>query len=218
MTEEIKSAVLTGNTYDIEEIIQSKLDSGVDAMDCLQAMIDGLEESGHLFQEGKYYLPELTMAGDTFKTGIKTLEPHLAGVEREYSGTVILGTIHGDVHDIGKNLVGFMLESAGYKVIDLGLDVSAERFLESIEEHSADVLGISALLTTTMLGMNDVVQAAENAGKREKVKIIIGGAPVSRKFAEEIGADAYGADAPDGLRIINSWMRDKDSPKGLKTP
>jgi 5-methyltetrahydrofolate--homocysteine methyltransferase len=217
MTEEIKSAVLTGNTYDIEEIIQSELDSGVEAMDCLQAMIDGLEKSGYLFQEGEYFLPELTMAGDTFKTGMKTLEPHLAGVERAYSGTVILGTIQGDVHDIGKNLVGFMLESAGYKVIDLGLNVSAERFLESIEEHSADVLGISALLTTTMLGMDDVVKAVVNAGKREKLKIIIGGAPVSRKFAEEIGADAYGADAPDGLRIINSWMCDKDSPNGLKT-
>ena len=217
MTEEIRSAVLTGNTYDIEEIIQSNLDSGVEAMDCLQAMIDGLEKSGHLFQDGEYFLPELTMAGDTFKTGMKTLEPYLAGVEREYSGTVVLGTIQGDVHDIGKNLVGFMLESAGFKVIDLGLSVSAERFVEAIEEHSADVLGISALLTTTMLGMDDVVQAVVNAGKREKVKIIIGGAPVSKKFAEEIGADAYGANAPDGLRIIKSWMRDKDSPNRLKT-
>ena len=171
-------------------------------------MIDGLEKSGHLFEEGEYFLPELTMAGDAFKTGMKTLEPQLAGIERAYSGPVVLGTVQGDVHDIGKNLVGFMLESAGYKVINLGISVSTERFIEAIAEHSADVLAISALLTTTMLGMDDVVQAVTNAGKREKVKIIIGGAPVSRKFAEEIGADAYGANAPEGLRIINSWMRD----------
>ncbi|MGB2963167.1 MAG: corrinoid protein [Anaerolineales bacterium] len=206
MTEEIKSAVLTGNTYDIEEIIQSKLDSGLEAVDCLQAMIDGLEKSGQLFEKGEYFLPELTMAGDTFKTGMKALEPHLAGKEREYFGTVVLGTIQGDVHDIGKNLVGFMLESAGFKVIDLGLNVSAVTFLNAIEENSADVLGISALLTTTMLGMEDVVQALVKSGKREKVKIIIGGAPVSQKYAQDIGVDAYGSTAPAGLDIIKSWM------------
>jgi len=206
MTEEIKTAVLTGNTYDIEEIIVSKLDSGLEAMHCLQAMIDGLEKSGQLFEKGEYFLPELTMAGDTFKTGMKVLEPHLAGKEREYFGTVVLGTIQGDVHDIGKNLVGFMLESAGFKVIDLGLNVSAETFLNAVEENSADVLGISALLTTTMLGMEDVVQALGKAGKREKVKIIIGGAPVSQKYAQDIGVDAYGSTAPAGLEIIKSWM------------
>ena len=207
MADEIRSAVLTGNTYDIEDIIQSSLDSGAEAEDCLQAMIDGLEKSGHLFEQGEYFLPELTMAGDTFKTGMEMLKPHLAGKEREYAGTVILGTIQGDVHDIGKNLVGFMLESAGFKVIDLGLDVSADTFVAAVEEYSADVLGISALLTTTMLGMEDVVQALKKAGMRNKVKVIIGGAPVSKKFAQEIGVDAYGSTAPAGLEIINSWMR-----------
>lgn len=206
MIEEITTAILEGNTYDIDEIIHSCLDSGTEAMTCLQAMIKGLETTGNLFQSGEYFLPELTMAGDAFGTGIKTLEPYLAGTEREYSGVIVLGTVEGDVHDIGKNLVGFMLESAGFKVIDLGINVSAERFLNAVTEHSADVLGMSALLTTTMLGMNDVVQAMEMKGLREKVKIIIGGAPVSRKFAEDISADAYAATAPEGLAKIKSWL------------
>ena len=206
MNAEIKTAILEGNTYDIEEIIQSHLESGVDAMTCLQAMIKGLETTGSLFQQGEYFLPELTMAGDTFKTGVKFLEPHLTGTERTYSGVIVLGTIMGDVHDIGKNLVGFMLESAGFKVIDMGIDVPVERFLNAVKEHSADVLGISALLTTTMLGMSDVVQAMENAGLREKVKIIIGGAPVSSKYASDIGADGYASTAPEGIEKIRSWL------------
>lgn len=115
MTEEIKSAVLTGNTYDIKEIIQSKLDSGLEAVDCLQAMIDGLEKSGQLFEKGEYFLPELTMAGDTFKTGMKALEPHLAGKEREYFGTVVLGTIQGDVHDIGKIWLALCWKAPGLR-------------------------------------------------------------------------------------------------------
>ena len=206
MIDGITTAILEGNTYDIDEIIQSCLDSGVEAITCLQAMNQGLETTGDLFQRGEYFLPELTMAGDKFKTGIKVLEPHLAGTEREYSGIIVLGTVKGDVHDIGKNLVGFMLESAGFKVIDLGINVSVERFLDAVTENSADVLAMSALLTTTMLGMNDVVQAMEEKGLREKVKIIIGGAPVSSKFAEDIRADAYASTAPEGLKKIKSWF------------
>jgi 5-methyltetrahydrofolate--homocysteine methyltransferase len=206
MIEEITTAILEGNTYDIDEIIQSHIDSEIEPVDCLQAMINGLEMVGDLFERGEYFLPELTMAGDTFKAGMKTLEPYLAGTQREYMGTVVLGTVQGDVHDIGKNLVGFMVESAGFKVIDLGIDVPVERFLHAVTEHSADVLAMSALLTTTMLGMKDVVAALETKGMRDNVKVIIGGAPVSRKFAEDIGADAYASSAPQGVERIKAWL------------
>ncbi len=206
MIEEITTAILEGNTYDIDEIIQSHIDSEIEPAACLQAMISGLEMVGDLFERGEYFLPELTMAGDTFKTGMKTLEPYLAGTPREYMGTVVLGTVQGDVHDIGKNLVGFMVESAGFKVIDLGINVPVERFLHAVTKHSADVLAMSALLTTTMLGMEDVVAALEAKGMRDNVKVIIGGAPVSRKFAEDIGVDAYASSAPQGVEQIKAWL------------
>lgn len=208
MSEEITTAVLEGNTYDVEEIIQSSLDSRVEPLACLQAMIDGLEMTGKLFERGEYFLPELIMAGDTFKTGMKALEPHLAGTQRAYAGTVVLGTVQGDVHDIGKNLLGFMLESAGFMVIDLGTDVPVGRFLQAVSEHSADVLAMSALLTTTMLGMRDVVDGLEKQGLRGKVKVIIGGAPVSSKFAEDIGADAYASSAPQGVERVKAWLEE----------
>lgn len=206
MIEEITTAILEGNTYDIDEIIQSHIDSEIEPMACLQAMVNGLKMTGDLFERGEYFLPELTMAGDTFKAGMKALEPYLAGTEQEYAGTVVLGTIQGDVHDIGKNLVGFMLESSGFKVIDLGINVPVERFLHAVTEHSADVLAMSALLTTTMLAMKDVVDALEKEDLRDNVKVIIGGAPVSSKFAEDIGADAYASSAPQGVEKIKAWL------------
>ena len=160
MIEKITDAVLTGNLYDIAEILQEHLEAGQTSMACLEAMIAGLDETGKRFDAGDYFVPELMMAGDAFKTGMKTLEPHLAGTERDYAGVIVLGTVEGDVHDIGKNLVGFMLESAGFKVIDLGVNVSTGQFLDAVKEHSADILGMSALLTTTMLGMEEVVKEA----------------------------------------------------------
>lgn len=210
MTAEISKAVLEGNLYDIADIIEKHLAAGVAPMACLDAMIAGLDETGKRFERGEYFVPELMMAADTFKAGMEALAPHLKGVERKYQGTIVLGTIQGDVHDIGKNLVGFMMECNGFKVIDLGTDVPAERFIEAVKTHSADVLAMSALLTTTMLGMANVVKALEEEGLRDKVKVIIGGAPVSQKFAEDIHADAYGATAPEGVEIVKRWMASKN--------
>ncbi len=206
MTSEISSAVLDGNVYDIADIIEAQLAAGQSPMACLEAMMSGLDETGKLFERGEYFVPELLIAANTFKAGMEVLGPHLAGAARKYKGTVVLGTVHGDVHDIGKNLVGFMLESNGYKVIDLGTDVPAERFVEAVRAESAQVVAISALLTTTMLGMGDVVKALEDAGLRDQVKVIIGGAPVSQKFAQDIHADAYAANAPQGVNVINGWL------------
>ena len=206
MIEEISQAVLSGDVYDIDEILQKHLAAGQAPMACLDAMLAGLDETGKRFEKGEYFVPELMIAADTFKAGMEVLTPHLAGKARAYKGTVVLGTVRGDVHDIGKNLVGFMLESSGFRVIDLGTDVDAARFVEAVKTQGADVVAMSALLTTTMLGMQAVVKALEGAGLRAKVKVIVGGAPLSQKFAEDIKADAFGASAPQAVEIVNGWL------------
>lgn len=211
MMDEISKAVLEGNLYDIVDIIQRHLEAGEAPMSCLDAMIAGLDETGKRFERGEYFVPELMIAADTFKAGMEVLAPHLKGEARQYGGTVVLGTVQGDVHDIGKNLVGFMLECNGFRVIDLGVDVPTARFVEAVKAHSADVLAMSALLTTTMLGMDAVVRALEQAGLRERVKVIIGGAPVSQKFAQDIHADAYAATAPQGVEVVKRWLTAGDA-------
>ena len=206
MTSEISKVVLTGDVYDIEEILQKHLGTGVEPMACIDAMMAGLDETGKLFESGEYFLPELMIAADTFKAGMDVLTPLLAGKTRQYKGTVVLGTVQGDVHDIGKNLVGFMLESSGFRVIDLGTDVDPGRFVEAVKTNTADVLAMSALLTTTMLGMEKVIEKLQKAGLGSSVKVIVGGALLSRKFAEDIGSDAYGANAPQAVEIVTGWL------------
>jgi len=202
MIQEISDAILTGNLYDVDEILQGYLEAGAEPAACLEAMMAGLEETGALFERGAYFVPELMMAADTFKAGMEVLAPRLTGIPRTYAGTIVLGTVQGDVHDIGKNLVGFMLESSGFRVIDLGTDTPPERFIQAVQEHTPDVLAMSALLTTTMLGMPQVVEALERARLRDSVKIIIGGAPVSQKYADDIGVDGYAATAPEGVEAV----------------
>ncbi len=208
MTEEIKKAILIGNRYDIGDILEETLKTGTAPMACLDAMMAGLDETGTLFDSGEYFVPELMMAADTFNAGMEILSPLLADKPRSFKGTIVLGTVQGDVHDIGKNLVGFMLESSGFKVIDLGTNVPAESFMDAVTTHSADILAISALLTTTMLSMESVVEQLENSGLRSKVKVIIGGAPVSEQFAIDIKADAYAMNAPQGIEIVKAWLGD----------
>lgn len=202
MIEEIAGAVVKGNVYDIADIVEKHLEAGEAPMACLEAMMGGLDETGKLFERGEYFVPELMMAANTYNAAMEVLAPRLAGESREHRGTVVLGTVEGDVHDIGKNLVGFMLECNGFSVIDLGTDVPADRFVEAVETHGADVVAMSALLTTAMLSMPQVVKALQDAGLREKVKVIIGGAPVSQKFAEDIDADAYAASALAGVNVV----------------
>jgi len=206
MLKSITDAVRDGNTYDIDELVQEALEAGKDAHEVLDAMTTGLDECGNQFERGEYFLPELMMAGDAFTGGMAVLEPHLASESMGQAGKVVLGTVAGDVHDIGKNLVGFLLKSAGFDVIDLGNDNSTAAFVKAVKEHQPDVLGMSALLTTTMLGMEDVIKALDNEGLRTKTKVIIGGGPVSDRFAEQIGADAYAFDAVAGVRKIKELV------------
>jgi len=206
MTEMITDAVLTGNRYDITEILEEQLAKKQNPIACLDAMIAGLDETGRRFEIGDFFVPELMMSAETFKEGMDLLAPHLSEGDREYLGTVVLGTVQGDVHDIGMNLVGFMLESSGFEVINLGTNVSAESFIDAVKTHSADVLALSALLTTTMLSMEGVVNTLVEKNLRSKVKVIVGGAPVSQKYADDIGADAYAFDAVAGVNKIKELV------------
>jgi 5-methyltetrahydrofolate--homocysteine methyltransferase len=203
----ITEAIRDGDSYDIEELIQSSLDSGNDPHKVFNAMIAGLKECGNLFEKREFFLSDLMMAGEAFTKSMEVLEPHLAHTSIGMAGKILLGTVAGDVHDIGKNLVGFLLKSAGFEVINIGTDNDTDKFIRAVKEHQPDVLGMSALLTTTMLGMEDVIKAMDEEGLRKKTKVIIGGGPVSKRFAEEINADAYASDAVEGVKKIKELIR-----------
>jgi 5-methyltetrahydrofolate--homocysteine methyltransferase len=206
MNTAIAQAVEEGNLYDIEEMANAALAAGESPKELLEAMMAGLKACGDRFEKGEYFLPELMGAGDAFKTGMAVLAPKLSAGDQVSQGKVVLGTVHGDVHDIGKNLVGFMLSSTGFTVVDIGTDVSTEGFVQAVREHQPQVLGLSALLTTTMLGMEDVIKELKKQGLRDKVKVLIGGGPVSKKYAEDIGADAYGNDAAQAVTLVRSLL------------
>ena len=206
MNKAIAACVTEGNVYDMEDMVTSALAAGEDPRDLLESMMAGLKTCGDRFGLGEYFLPELMGAGEAFTVGMEVLAPKLAPGDRTSQGTVVLGTVRGDVHDIGKNLVGFMLESAGFTVFNLGVDVSAEAFAQAVRDHKPQVLGMSGLLTTTMLGMEQVVEELKQQGLRDKVKVIIGGAPVSKAYAEQIGADGYGNDAAQAVKLVRSLL------------
>lgn len=167
-----------------------------------EAMIPAMDVVGEQFQNGEIYLPEMLMAARAMKAGMEILKPRIVQSGTAEMGTVVLGTVQGDMHDIGKNLVSMGLEGAGFKVIDLGLDVSPERFVAAVREHEPLVVGLSALLTTTMMAMQDTLKAIEAAGLRDRIKVMIGGAPVTREYAKEIGADFYGPDSTAGKDYV----------------
>jgi 5-methyltetrahydrofolate--homocysteine methyltransferase len=206
MNTTIAQAVESGNLYEIEDMVHAALAAGESPRDLLEALMAGLKACGDRFETGEYFLPELIGAGDAFKRGMAIIAPKLAAGDQVSQGKVVLGTVHGDVHDIGKNLVGFMLSSAGFSVVDIGNDVTTEGFVQAVRLHQPQVLGMSALLTTTMLGMADVIEALKKEGLRDRVKVIIGGGPVSKKYAEDIGADGYGNDAAQAVSLVKGLM------------
>ncbi len=194
---------------DIDSIVglcENAIDSGIPPYDIvINGMAKGMEIVGQKYEDGEYYLAELIMAGETMKEGMTFLEPHLAESDMEKAGTCIVGTVKGDLHDIGKNVFVSLLRAQNYEVIDLGVDISPEQFIEAVKEHKPNLVAMSALLTTTMVEMENVVTQLKEAGLREGVKIIIGGAPLSQKYASDIGADAAASDAVEGIRIIKDW-------------
>lgn len=195
--QEIAAAVEAGKAKVIGGLVEEAIKDGCDPLEILNVgMIDAMGVVGEKFRNNEIFVPEMLVAARAMKKGVEVLKPHLAGDNSATVGKYIIGTVAGDLHDIGKNLVAMMIESAGFEVIDLGVDVPAEKFVEAIKANpDCKVVGLSALLTTTMPAMKDTVAAIIDAGLKAQVKIMVGGAPITQEFADEIGADAYTADA-----------------------
>ena len=196
MIEAIKETVVNGKLKKIEEAVQTALNDGASAQEVLDSMMGAMDEVGAKFQKNEIYVPEMLVAAKTMQRGVGVLKPMLGGGAVGKNGKFIIGTVAGDLHDIGKNLVAMMVEAAGFEVIDLGIDVPAEKFVETVKANpDCKVVGVSALLTTTMEAMRVTVKALIDAGLKDQVKIMVGGAPITQAFADEIGADAYTTDA-----------------------
>ncbi len=205
--ETIFKGILEGDMQSVEEATQGALDDGMSPGEILnQAMIPAMDEVGRLFEENEYYVPELLIAARAMKAGLAILRPHLVATGIEPKGRVALGTVKGDLHDIGKNLVGIMIEGAGFEVVDLGVDVSPDQFVRAVAEQDVSVIGLSALLTTTMPSMQRTIDALKEASLRDKVKVIIGGAPVTQRYADEIGADGYARDAAAAAKLVKELL------------
>jgi len=199
MQEELQTlarAILEGKRNEAVVLTQKLVDAGVTPKQILdEGLIAGMSVAGEKFKNGEYFVPEILVAARAMKASMEILRPLLVATDVQPIGTMVIGTVHGDLHDIGKNLVAMMMEGAGFKVVDLGVDVPAEKFIEAAKEHNAQIVGMSALLTTTMTYIPEVIKAFDEAGLRPKVKLIVGGAPVTQEWANQIGADAYAPDA-----------------------
>lgn len=204
---EIADALKAGNAPKVKELVQAAVDSGVDPGQLVnEALIVGMSEIGVLFKNNEVYVPEVLIAARAMHAGLSILKPLLAEKDVKPIGKVVLGTVKGDLHDIGKNLVGMMLEGAGFEVVDVGIDVAPEKFVEALKNSGAEILAMSALLTTTMPGMKDTIEALKAAGLRDQVKVMIGGAPITQSFADEIGADGYAGDAASAADLAKELI------------
>lgn len=208
--ETIKGMVVDGKFNDIEGEVQRAVDAGTDLNLLINdALISAMDIVGKKFADGVIYVPEMLVSATTMKRGLDIIKPLLQSGEIQNRGTIVMGTVKGDLHDIGKNLVTMMLEGAGFKIIDLGVDVKIENLLETLKKEKADILGLSALLTTTMPEMQNVIEVLEEAGLRDQVKVIVGGAPIDQVFADTIGADGFGKDAVEAVQLARKLMSDK---------
>jgi 5-methyltetrahydrofolate--homocysteine methyltransferase len=193
---DIKTMLMKGKAKDVEALVTKALEEGVGAAVILnEGLLAGMGEIGEKFKKNEVYVPEVLIAARAMKAGMSILKPKLLEAKVKTRGVVVIGTVKGDLHDIGKNLVGMMLEGGGFQVVDAGIDVAAEKFVELAKTHNAQVIGCSALLTTTMTNMKAVVDAVKNSELKGKLKVMIGGAPVTQAFCDEIGADGYAPDA-----------------------
>lgn len=194
--EEIREGIMDGDMQLVQDKVNEALEADVEAPVILrQGLIPAMAEVGRLFEAGEYFVPEVLIAARAMKAGLTILKPKLVEADVEPVGTVAAGTVKGDLHDIGKNLVCMMLEGAGFEIMDLGTDVSPEAFVDAVTNEGVDLIAMSALLTTTMPNMQTTLDALQEAGVRDKVRVMVGGAPVTQAYADEIGADGYAADA-----------------------
>jgi len=205
--EDIKKTVIAGKHLEIEALVETAVQQKMDLNDLInKALIAAMDVVGDRFSKSEIFVPEMLVSAVTMKKGLNIIKPLLKENQQHARGKVILCTVQGDLHDIGKNLVAMMLEGAGFEVIDLGVDTTVEKVVNKVAEISPQVLGLSALLTTTMPEMENVINVLQTRGMREKVKVIIGGAPVDAEFAEKIGADAYGKDAAEAVTIVRRFI------------
>jgi 5-methyltetrahydrofolate--homocysteine methyltransferase len=206
---EMRQAVIDGDAAAAAALAEQALANGVPPLDAIdKGFVPGLSHVGELFGAGELYLPDMMLAARAMQKAIAVLEPEMQrqATERHVLGRVVLGTVKGDIHEIGKNLVGMMLATTGFEVHDLGVDVAPERFVEAAQEYSADIVGVSALLTTTMAGQRTVVEQLDAAGLRPGCRVIVGGAPASSTWAEEIGADGYSEDAIGAVALVRQLV------------
>jgi 5-methyltetrahydrofolate--homocysteine methyltransferase len=204
--QKLYNAILEGQRDAAKVNVEQALADGVDPGVILDAMVSAMGEVGQLFEEGEYFVPEMLIAARAMKTGMDILKPELVDADIQPAGKIVAGTVKGDLHDIGKNLVCMMLEGAGFQVIDLGSDVSPEAFVAAVSEHHPDFIAMSALLTTTMPNMQTTIEALNAAGVRDQVKVLIGGAPITDAYAEKIGADGYAPDASRAVKLAKSMV------------
>jgi len=205
--DDIRGAIIGGKHKEIEALVKAAIEEKVNLNEMINdAMIAAMDVVGQRFADSEIFVPEMLVSAVTMKKGLYLIRPLLKGEEIESKGTIIMCTVKGDIHDIGKNLVIMMLEGAGFNIVDLGVDITVEKLIQQVEEINPDILGLSALLTTTMQGMKNVIETLESKGLRNKVKVMIGGAPVDAKFAEKIGADGYGKDATEAVKFARALL------------
>ena len=205
--DEIRQKVIDGDIPGTKEAVQKAVESGIPAAEILlEALVPGSQEVGRLFEAEEYFLAEMMMAAEAMKQGVAEIQPLLASTDIKSNGKVIIASVAGDVHDIGKNLVALMIQSAGFDLEDMGVDVATEKIVEAVKTSAPDVLALSALLTTTRLEIPNIINSLKDAGLRDKVKVIIGGAPITKEFAEETGADAYSPDAMQAAKAVQSLI------------
>lgn len=203
--EEIKQLVIDGEDEEILDLIKEAIDNGVELTDIVNGgLIEAMNIIGPMMASGELFVPEVLMSADTMQVGLNYIKPLLKDGDLKSLGTVVIGTVEGDLHDIGKNLVAMLLESSGFNVINIGIDQSPQAFVDAIEANNADIVGLSALLTTTMPAMRDTVKLIREKGLN--VKVAVGGAPVSKEFAEEIGADGYSDDGPGAVALCKQFI------------
>jgi 5-methyltetrahydrofolate--homocysteine methyltransferase len=208
LVKKIYTGVLEGQHKQVAADVQAALDSGVSPVVILnEGMIAAMAEVGRLFEEGEYYVPEMLIAARAMQTGMAVLKPLLKEADVKPAGRVVIGTVKGDLHDIGKNRVARMLEGAGFEIKDMGTDVPPEKFVDAVKGGGVDIVALSALLTTTMPNMKATIEALKAAGVREKVKVMIGGAPVTDSYAQQIGADGYSPDASRAVNLAKSLIK-----------
>ena len=204
---QIADAVVEMEEDTVEELAQQSLTAGIDAYETIDSgLAKGMERAGQLFDEEEYFVPELLMCSDAMNVGIDVLKPHLKSENVSKKGKVVIGVVEGDTHDIGKNLVRLMMETGGFEVLDLGRDIPPAEFVNKAEEYGADIIGIATLMTTTMPGMQEVVDILANKGIRDKFKVIVGGGPISPAFAKKIGADGYARNAADAVKVAQNLL------------